>query len=92
MNNPFFAQLCDRIAASLGTQGLLGVVASAPVGGIQEDEYVAGMVDLGIAGSVFVAASNTLLEANPRLTGCSPHAVFRSCASTVPSPMRTHRC
>jgi hypothetical protein len=58
MNNPFFAQLCDRIAASLGTQGLL-VSASAPGGGIQEDEYVAGMVDLGIAGAVFVAASNT---------------------------------
>jgi LacI family transcriptional regulator, repressor for deo operon, udp, cdd, tsx, nupC, and nupG len=65
LDNPFFARLCDRITAGLGAQGLLGVVASAPVGGVQEHEYIASMVDVGIVGAVFVAASNTLLDAHP---------------------------
>lgn len=63
--DPFFAVLSDRIAAALGLQGLRAVVCSAPVGGVQELEFVSAMADAGMVGAIFVSASNTLEDADP---------------------------
>lgn len=65
LNDPFFAQLCDRIIAGISGQGIKAVVGSAPVGGVQEYEYVANMINLGVAGVVFVSASNTVEGLDP---------------------------
>lgn len=65
LSGPFFAQLCDRIGELLVPHGLQALVASAPVGGAQDYEYVASMLDRGIVGAVFVSANNTLVDGDP---------------------------
>ncbi|WP_049570637.1 LacI family DNA-binding transcriptional regulator [Streptomyces sp. SBT349] len=65
LTDPFFARLADRLSAALGRQGYRPVVASAPVGGTQELDYVAAMADAGMVATVFVSANNTLVDADP---------------------------
>src|SRR3954453_5517427 len=64
LEDPFFAQLSDRIAAALGPQGFRAVVAPSPAGSAQELEFVAAMADAGMVAAVFVSASNTLVDAD----------------------------
>ncbi|TDD71217.1 LacI family DNA-binding transcriptional regulator [Jiangella aurantiaca] len=65
LEDPFFAKLADRMSAALGLQGYRAVIASAPVGGTQELDYVSAMADAGVLATVFISASNTLADVDP---------------------------
>jgi LacI family repressor for deo operon, udp, cdd, tsx, nupC, and nupG len=65
LENPFFAQLADRMAAAMGQHGFRPVISSAPVGGTQEFDDIAAMADAGILAAVFISASNTLADVDP---------------------------
>lgn len=70
LSDALFAQLCERLAASLGPHGMRAVICSAPLGSVQEFDYVTALADAGAIGAVFASASNTLEDADlqvPRL-------------------------
>ncbi|MHC0433421.1 LacI family DNA-binding transcriptional regulator [Streptomyces sp. O3] len=60
VSNPFFADVAERIEASLAPHGLKTVLCPAFPGGVQEREFITSIVDKGIAAVVFLSASNTL--------------------------------
>ncbi|MEU0567365.1 LacI family DNA-binding transcriptional regulator [Nonomuraea sp. NPDC005983] len=65
LSNPFFADVAELIEAALAPHGLKGVVCPALPGGIQEREFVTALADHGVAGVVFLSASNTIENADP---------------------------
>ncbi|MFD8823737.1 LacI family DNA-binding transcriptional regulator [Streptomyces sp. NPDC059605] len=60
VTNPFFADVAERIEATLAPHGLKTVLCPAFPGGVQEPEYIASIVDKGIAAVVFLSSSNTV--------------------------------
>ncbi len=60
VSNPFFADVAERIESSLAPHGLKTVVCPAFPGGVQERDFIASLVDKGIAAVVFLSASNTV--------------------------------
>lgn len=60
VSNPFFADVAERIESSLAPHGLKTVVCPAFPGGVQERDFLASLVDKGIAAVVFLSASNTV--------------------------------
>ncbi|MER8036135.1 LacI family DNA-binding transcriptional regulator [Streptomyces hydrogenans] len=60
VSNPFFADVAERIASALAPHGLKTVLCPAFPGGVQEPEYIASLVDKGIAAVVFLSSSNTV--------------------------------
>jgi LacI family repressor for deo operon, udp, cdd, tsx, nupC, and nupG len=65
LSNPFFADIAELIESALAPHGLKGVLCPALPGGIQEREFVTALADHGIAGVVFLSASNTVDNADP---------------------------
>ncbi|WP_433242723.1 LacI family DNA-binding transcriptional regulator [Streptosporangium sp. CA-135522] len=65
LSNPFFADVAELIEAALAPHGLKGVLCPALPGGIQEREFVTALADHGVAGVVFLSASNTVENADP---------------------------
>ncbi|MFF5209047.1 LacI family DNA-binding transcriptional regulator [Streptosporangium sp. NPDC000396] len=65
LSNPFFADVAELIEAALAPHGLKGVLCPALPGGIQEREFVTALADHGVAGVVFLSASNTIENADP---------------------------
>ncbi|MFI6602394.1 LacI family DNA-binding transcriptional regulator [Nonomuraea sp. NPDC050536] len=65
LSNPFFADVAELIEGALAPHGLKGVLCPALPGGIQEREFVTALADHGVAGVVFLSASNTLDSADP---------------------------
>lgn len=64
LSDALFAQLCERLAASLSPHGMRAVICSAPLGSVQELEYAAALADAGAIGAIFASASNTLEDAD----------------------------
>jgi DNA-binding LacI/PurR family transcriptional regulator len=64
ISNPFFSEVVELVEAALAPHGLKGVICPALPRGIQEREFVAALVDHGIAAVVFLSASNTLDNAD----------------------------
>ncbi|GAA1168710.1 DNA-binding LacI/PurR family transcriptional regulator [Kitasatospora gansuensis] len=60
ISNPFFADVAERIESALAPHGLKMVLCPAFPGGVQERDFVAALVDRGVAAVVFLSASNTL--------------------------------
>ncbi|GAA3203098.1 LacI family DNA-binding transcriptional regulator [Nonomuraea roseoviolacea] len=65
LSNPFFAEVAELVEAALAPHGLKGVVCPALPGGIQEREFVTALAEHGVAGVVFLSASNTIEGADP---------------------------
>ncbi|MFI6094773.1 LacI family DNA-binding transcriptional regulator [Lentzea sp. NPDC051213] len=65
VSNPFFADLAERIEATLAPHGLKMILCPAFPGGVQEREFIAELADRGIGAVVFLSASNTLDNADP---------------------------
>lgn len=65
LSNPFFADVAELIEAALAPHGLKGVLCPALPGGIQERDFVTALADHGVAGVVFLSASNTVDNADP---------------------------
>ncbi|GAA4879661.1 LacI family DNA-binding transcriptional regulator [Kitasatospora terrestris] len=60
VSNPFFADVAERIESALAPHGLKTVLCPSFPGGVQEREYIAAIIDKGIAAVVFLSASNTV--------------------------------
>lgn len=60
VSNPFFADVAERIEAALAPHGLKAVLCPAFPGGVQEREFIASIIDKGIAAVVFLSSSNTV--------------------------------
>ncbi|SDY85054.1 transcriptional regulator, LacI family [Saccharopolyspora shandongensis] len=60
VSNPFFADVAERIEATLAPHGLKTVLCPAFPGGVQEREFISSIVDKGIAAVVFLSSSNTV--------------------------------
>ncbi|MER5865750.1 LacI family DNA-binding transcriptional regulator [Kitasatospora sp. NPDC002040] len=60
ISNPFFADVAERIESALAPHGLKMVLCPAFPGGVQERDFIAALVDRGVAAVVFLSASNTL--------------------------------
>ncbi|MFJ7159688.1 LacI family DNA-binding transcriptional regulator [Streptomyces sp. NPDC101118] len=60
VSNPFFADVAERIESALAPHGLKTVLCPAFPGGVPEPEFIAALVDKGVAAVVFLSASNTL--------------------------------
>ncbi|MGV9269053.1 LacI family DNA-binding transcriptional regulator [Kitasatospora sp. NPDC003701] len=60
VSNPFFADVAERIESALAPHGLKTVLCPAFPGGVQERDFIATLVEKGIAAVVFLSASNTV--------------------------------
>ncbi|GAA4879004.1 LacI family DNA-binding transcriptional regulator [Kitasatospora terrestris] len=69
VSNPFFADVAERIESALAPHGLKTVLCPAFPGGVQEREFIAELVDRGVAAVVFLSASNTLVGADTSTYG-----------------------
>ncbi|WP_046733076.1 LacI family DNA-binding transcriptional regulator [Streptomyces humi] len=66
VSNPFFADVCERIEATLAPHGLKTILCPSFPGGVQELDYVTSLADRGVAAVVFLSASNTIEGADPQ--------------------------
>ncbi|MCG7205262.1 LacI family DNA-binding transcriptional regulator [Streptomyces arenae] len=66
VSNPFFADVCERIEATLAPHGLKTILCPCFPGGVQELDYVTSLADRGVAAVVFLSASNTIEGADPQ--------------------------
>lgn len=64
LSDALFAQLCERLASALSPHGMRAVICSAPLGSVQELDYVTALADAGAVGAIFASASNTLEDAD----------------------------
>ncbi|MCX4553610.1 MULTISPECIES: LacI family DNA-binding transcriptional regulator [unclassified Streptomyces] len=69
VSNPFFADLAERIEAFLAPHGLKTVLCPAFPGGVQERDFIASIIDKGIAAVVYLSSSNTVEGADTEAYG-----------------------
>jgi len=67
VSNPFFADVAERIESALAPHGLKTILCPSFAGGVQEREYIAAIIDKGIAAVVFLSASNTVEGVDPEV-------------------------
>lgn len=62
--NPFFARLGEHIADELTPYGIRTIACAIGPGPVQERDFVAMLVEIGIAGAIFMSSSNTIRHAD----------------------------
>jgi LacI family transcriptional regulator, repressor for deo operon, udp, cdd, tsx, nupC, and nupG len=67
LSNPIFARQAERIEGVLGPYGLKCIICPVYPGSAQERDYVAALMDAGVAAIVFLSSSNTLRHADHRV-------------------------
>ncbi|MFG1922754.1 LacI family DNA-binding transcriptional regulator [Cryptosporangium sp. NPDC048952] len=68
LKNPIFAQQAERIENELSPHGLKTVICPVYPGTPQERDYVEALIDSGVAAIIFLSSSNTLANADHRVT------------------------
>lgn len=67
LTNPIFARQAERIENALNPHGLKTVICPVYPGTVQERDYVAALMDSGVAAIIFLSSSNTLRNADHRV-------------------------
>lgn len=65
LSNPIFPYFAQVIETELSAQGFTPVLCTQTTGGIHEDEYVAMLLDRGVAGIVFVSGQHADTKTSP---------------------------
>ncbi|WP_051798792.1 LacI family DNA-binding transcriptional regulator [Catenuloplanes japonicus] len=68
LRNPIFAQQAERIESELSPYGLKTIICPVYPGTPQERDYVEALIDSGVAAIIFLSSSNTLRNADHRVT------------------------
>lgn len=67
LSNPIFARQAERIENVLNPYGLKTIICPVYPGTVQERDYVAALMDSGVAAIIFLSSSNTLRNADHRV-------------------------
>lgn len=67
LTNPIFAKQAERIENVLNPYGLKTIICPVYPGSVQERDYVAALMDSGVAAIIFLSSSNTLRNADHRV-------------------------
>nr|WP_232827681.1 substrate-binding domain-containing protein [Jiangella endophytica] len=67
LSNPIFARQAERIENVLNPYGLKTIICPVYPGSVQERDYVAALMDSGVAAIIFLSSSNTLRNADHRV-------------------------
>jgi LacI family transcriptional regulator, repressor for deo operon, udp, cdd, tsx, nupC, and nupG len=67
LTNPIFARQAERIENALNPYGLKSIICPVYPGTVQERDYVAALVDSGVAAIIFLSSSNTIPGADHRV-------------------------
>lgn len=63
LTNPIFPLFAQTIQMSLSTSGYTSVLCTQAPGGVHEDDYIAMLLDRGVAGVIFVSGQHANLDA-----------------------------
>jgi LacI family transcriptional regulator, repressor for deo operon, udp, cdd, tsx, nupC, and nupG len=67
LTNPIFARQAERIENALTPYGLKSIICPVYPGTVQERDYVAALMDSGVAAIIFLSSSNTIPGADHRV-------------------------
>jgi alanine racemase len=80
LENPFFPRLAQALEDRLAGHGYTPVLCSQTLGGVHEDDFVASLLEHGVAGIVFVSGIHAVADTPParyqRLTEAGLPIVF----------------
>lgn len=65
LENPFFPRLAHHLEVSLARMGLSPVLCSQTLGGVNEDDCVAILLEHSVAGIVFVSGVHAVVDSDP---------------------------
>ncbi len=66
LENPIFPAFASAVAGGLSQHGYTPVLCTQTLGGVHEDEYVRMLLDLQVAGVVFISGIHANVDTDPR--------------------------